>query len=144
MAILSLFWALVLARASVAANPGARDEGPPSGQSVQTAPGGRANSGLADGDSRLTTRWILRRHKHFLAFFKVVRGDDPNDDETSDDPNDDDDAWDDLTSWYDDSDVPIIAWLPVTLPHGNAPGRTPARWTAPPYLSFPTGQRLRC
>jgi hypothetical protein len=144
MAILGLFWALVLGQASVAANPGGRDEGGSSRHSVQTAPDGRAHSGSVDGECRLASRWILRWHRHSFAFFKVVRGDDPNDNETSDDPNDDDDAWDYLTSWYDDSDLPIIAWLPVTLPHGNTPGCAPAHWTAPPYLSFPTAQRLRC
>jgi hypothetical protein len=145
LAILALFGAVLLQSAAVAGNPVTRNEEvPPPVLSVLTAPGGRAHSGATDSDYRLASRWVLRWRKHPLAFYKIVRGDDPNDDETSDDPNDDDDAWDDVTSWYDDSDVPIVAWRPGGLPHTHTPGRLSAPWTAPPNPPILTGQRLRC
>jgi hypothetical protein len=143
LALFGLLGALLLGRASVAANPQARDEGPLHAPSVATTAGGRVHSGAAESECRLPSRWILRWHRHSLAFFKLAHGDDPNDDETSDDPNDDDDAWDDLSCYY-DMDVPLMAWLLVTVPSAIAPDRAPGVWTAPHYPPTVTGQRLRC
>jgi hypothetical protein len=143
MAILGLFWALVLGRASVAGGAETRDERAAADHAIPAAATGPAHGGTADGDSRQARRWSLHRHKHSFAFPKIARGDDPNDDETSDDPNDDDDAWDDLTC-YDDTDVPIVAWLPVTPACADVPERASAPWTAPPYPPFLTQRRLRC
>jgi hypothetical protein len=143
VALLGLFWALLLERASVGGNVAPREEGSLPAHAVPVAAGGRAHSGCPDSECRLQSRWILRSHRHFLTFFKVPRGDDPNDDETSDDPNDDDDAWDDLCCYY-DMDVPLIVCLPVTAPCAVAPECPSARWTAPSYPPFLMGQRLRC
>jgi hypothetical protein len=145
VALLGLFWVLLPERASVAGNPG-----PPADRSLPThvvpaSAGVRIHTASPDSECRLPSRWILRWHWHrqSLAFFKVPRGDDPNDDETSDDPNDDDDAWDDLTCYY-DMDVPLVACLPVTVPCAVAPERPSPPWTAPSYAPLLTGQRLRC
>jgi hypothetical protein len=83
-------------------------------------------------------------HKRSHAFPRFAHADDPNDDETSDDPNDDDDAWDDVSGDDDPDDIPIIAWLWVTVPYLNAPECALITWSAPTSPPFVMGQRLRC
>jgi hypothetical protein len=143
MAMLGLFWALFLGRASVVGSAETRDERSAAGQTIPAPSAGQAHGGTTETDSRQARRWILHRHKPSLVFPKVARGDDPNDDETSDDPNDDDDAWDELNC-FDDTDVPIVTWLPVNLACADVPEPAPALRAAPPFSPFLTQRRLRC
>jgi hypothetical protein len=76
-------------------------------------------------------------------YFASLPRDDPFDDEMSEDPDDDDDASDDLNG-DDDTDVPIIAWLPEMVTCLLPPARAPVIWTAPPSSPFRTLRRLRC
>jgi hypothetical protein len=80
----------------------------------------------------------------FALLLQKPRSNDPDDDGASDDPNDDDDNWDYLSA-DDDTNVPVIAWLPgmvyylVDFETGYAPAST-----QPPFSPFPALQRLRC
>ena len=84
------------------------------------------------------------RGRSIVPHFLSPHSNDPNDDTASDDPNDDDDNWDDLNA-DDDTDAPVVAWLPALVLYlirsetAAAPTSTP-----PASLPFPTAQQLRC
>jgi hypothetical protein len=68
---------------------------------------------------------------------------DPDDDKASDDPNDDDDAYEDLDV-YDNTNVPIVAWLAEPVPFLAAPQGATETWVAPSLTRSRALQRLRC
>jgi hypothetical protein len=143
ISLVALLWPLTLGQASAAGSLGARQKEPPPSNAVQTTSTGRVQSGSPDHDARPGSGSHLRPHKRSHAFPKIARDDDPNDDETSDDPNDDV-LWDDPTD-YDDTGVPIIAWLQEMVPDLDAPDCAPVTWTAHlPSSPFLMLQRLRC
>jgi hypothetical protein len=91
---------------------------------------------------------VTRLHRGFwpgrprATLTKELLGD-PDDDKASDDPNDDDDAYEDLDV-YDNTNVPIVAWLAEPVPLLAAPEGATETWVAPSLTRSRALQRLRC
>jgi hypothetical protein len=135
-----MLWVSPLGQASVAGNLIEREKGPAPGNAVQSTSTNRGRSGFSVIDARFGGRSIHRPFKRHHGFPRLVRDDDPNDDDTSDDPNDVV-VWDDR----DDTVIPIIACLPERFRPLPPPETESALDSIiPPPSPFLTLQRLRC
>jgi hypothetical protein len=82
-----------------------------------------------------------RPHGHIAAMFLDATDDTASD---GDDTADDDDSQDNQNG-DDDTDLQIIAWIPLTILYlGVPPRKATAAWTVPSFPPFSTLQRLRC